>query len=78
MLPATFIKTPTRCLAWQVAHCRRGFELARHQLASKVDELETRRSLELSESIAACLFALHSFHHQVPRSSVQLHDIHLA
>ena len=45
------------------------FEHARHRLASKVDELETRRTLELAESIAACLYALQSFHHQVRTDS---------
>lgn len=38
----------------------------------QVDELETRRTLELTESIAACLFALHSFHHQVAQLELVL------
>jgi hypothetical protein len=52
---------------FQVLRARREHELTRQRYASRVDELETRRTLELTESIAACLFALHSFHHQVRR-----------
>lgn len=51
--------------ATDLGHARRSFEQSRQHLACKVDELDTKYTLELTESIAACLFALQSFHHHV-------------
>lgn len=56
--PATTLTTRAR----EVGQARRGMEQARHRLAHRVDSLEVRRTLELTEGVAAVLFAFQAHH----------------
>ena len=56
--PATTLNTRAR----EVGQARRGMEQARHRLAHTVDSLEVRRTLELTEGVAAVLFAFQAYH----------------
>jgi hypothetical protein len=59
--PATILSTRAR----ELGQARREFEQVRGKLARKVDELETRRTLELTEGVAAVLFSLQAHHHML-------------
>lgn len=59
--PATALATRAR----DVGQARRGMEHARHRLAHTVDTLETRRTLEITEGVAAVLHAYKAHHHML-------------